>query len=114
MSRSGKILLVSLPLALLLTAAFRFIQHTDREYSGWIVIYGESTILLEARCAELRTPAACATARGRKALVAEFRDYRDSVIAWRWPVLTAMLLAWVTAIVSCFCIARRFARRHIR
>lgn len=112
MNRWAKILLVSVLLAILLTAAFRFLHHTDREYSQWIRIYGESATRLEARCAELKTPRACAAARDRRSLVTEFESYHGKVMAWWWPTLVAMSLTWIAAIVSLFPIARRFFFRR--
>jgi len=58
MNRWTKLLLISLPLAIVLTAAFRFIQHTDDEYSFWVEIYAETTALVEARCVAIRSAAA--------------------------------------------------------
>ncbi len=112
MTRWGKVLVVSLALALLLTAAFRFIQHTDREYSQWIQTYGESAKRLEARCAEFRGPGICAAARDRRSFVVELENYRNSVMAWWWPTLVTMLLAWMAMIIPLFRVARRFFHRR--
>jgi hypothetical protein len=100
MSRGAKLLLVALPLALLLTAAIRFIHHTDREYSLWIALYGERAKRLEARCAELKTPGVCAAARDRRSIVTELQRYHGSVMAWWWPTLVMMLMSWIAAIIS--------------
>lgn len=112
MTAWGKILAVSLPLALLLTAAFRFIQHTDREYAQSISVYAASAARLEARCAELKTPGVCATARERGSFVAELENYHNKVMAWWWPTLVTMLLAWMAAGIPLFWLARRFFRRR--
>ena len=93
-------LLVSLPLAIALTAAFRFIQHTDHEYTFWVAAFGETAALLEARCAALKSPDICAKARERRSFADEFRTYRDAVVLWWWPALLAMALAWSLAAVS--------------
>ena len=108
----GKLLLIILPVALLLTGAFRFIQHTDHEYASWIEVFGASAALLAKRCAEQKTANACTAAEKRAALVAELNDYRDSVTAWWLPILVAMLLAWVAVLASCFSIARVYIRRR--
>lgn len=107
MSRNGKILLSALVLALTLTAGLRFIQHTDREYSGWIEIFDASSRLLAKRCAEQQTLPACTAAANRAALVAELTEYRDSVSAWWWPTLAAMVLAWCVTLASCIGLARK-------
>ena len=96
MNRWVKLLLISLPLAVVLTAAFRFIQHTDNEYSFWVEIYNETAALVEARCVALRSPAACA----RDSRVSEFQVYRDAVMQWWWPALLAAVLAWLVAALS--------------
>lgn len=106
----GRWLAVSLVLALPLTAGLRFIVHTDREYSGWITVFGASARLLATRCAEQKTSTACAAAGTRSAMVSELRNYRDNVTAWWWPTLAATLLAWMGALVSC----AGFARERIR
>jgi cobalamin synthase len=105
MSRWRRLLLVTLPLALVLTAAFRFIQQTDAEYSFWVHAYGETATLLEARCAALASPAVCTRAKERRSLASEFRSYRDQVLAWWWPTLVSMLLAWAAASASLMAIA---------
>ena len=112
MSRGGKVLLVCLPLAILLTAAVRFIHHTDREYSQWIALYGERAKRLEARCAELKTPRVCTAARDRRSMVTELQGYHGSVMAWRWPTLVAMVLAWIAAILSLVPVAQRLILRR--
>lgn len=112
MSRWGKVLLVSLPSALLLTAALRFIHHTDREYSQWIDLFGQSAQRLEARCAELKIAGVCAAARKQQAFVGELQSYREKVVMWWWPTLVAMLLAWIAALVSLFRLARRILLRR--
>ena len=53
----AKLLLISLPLAIALTATFRFIQHTDDEYSFWVEISAETAALVEARCVAIRSAA---------------------------------------------------------
>ncbi|MBI4195603.1 MAG: hypothetical protein HY526_11045 [Betaproteobacteria bacterium] len=114
MSRWGKLLLIFLPLAILATAGLRFIQHTDREYSHWIKVYGESAARLDARCAAVKTPTACDAARKRAAFVEEFEAHRNDVIAWRWPVLAAMLCAWAATLVCLVALGRRlFVRRGV-
>ena len=100
MSRGGKALLVALPFAIFLTAAARFIHHTDREYAQWIELYGRSAARLEIRCAELKTPGVCTMARNGRSFVAELQRYRDDVMAWWWPALVTMLLAWIAAIIA--------------
>ena len=92
----AKLLLISLPLAIALTATFRFIQHTDDEYSFWVEISAETAALVEARCVAIRSAAAC----GRAARVNEFQIYRDAVMAWWWPSLLAAALAWLVAAVA--------------
>lgn len=114
MSRYGRTLLAALPLALLLTGTLRFIQHTDHEYSRWIEVFGASAVVLAKRCAEQKTAAICTASEKRAAQVAELNDYRDSVTAWWWPALAAMLLAWLVALVSCFGIVRERIRRRSR
>lgn len=108
MSRWGKLLVVLLPAALLLTAAVRFIHHTDREYAQWIALYGESAARLEARCAELKAPGICSAARNRRSFVAELQGYHATVMAWRWPTYVAMVLAWIAVTISLFSVVRRF------
>lgn len=112
MSPVGKVLLVALPLALLLTAAVRFIHHTDREYSQWIAFYGERAKRLEERCAELTTPGVCTIARNRRSFVSELQHYHQNVTAWWWPTLGAMLLAWAAAIISFIPVARSLILRR--
>lgn len=112
MSRGGKLLLVALPLALSLTAAVRFIHHTDREYSQWIELYARSAARLEIRCAELKTPGVCAMTRNHKSFVAELQRYHDNVMAWWWPTLGAMLLAWMAVIIPLVPVARRILLRR--
>lgn len=111
MNRWNKVLLVAVPLALVPTAALRYIDHTDREYSRWIETFDAGAALLDKRCADPRTPAACTAAGRHRALIAEYRDHRDSVVAWRQPVLAASLLAWAVVLVSAFRVVRGlFAR----
>lgn len=108
MTRSGKALLVALPVALLLSAALRFIHHTDREYSYWISLYGESVVWLEGRCAALNTPGACGTAQDRRSFVSALESYRDSVTAWWWPTLVLTTMAWVAVVALLVPPARKF------
>ena len=110
MNRWAKLLLISLPLALALTVAFRFIQHTDNEYSFWVDMYAETAALVDARCVAIRSAAAC----GREARVNEFQVYRDSVMAWWWPALLAAALAWLVVAVSLVAILHRARGRRIR
>lgn len=98
MSRGRRLLFVSLPLAIVLTAACRFIQHTDSEYGFWVQTYGETAAMLEARCAALASPAVCARAVERRSLAREFQTYHDAVMAWWWPALLATLGAWLAAL----------------
>lgn len=112
MTRSGKMFLAALPVALLLSAALRFIHHTDREYSYWIAQYGESVVWLEARCAVLNTPGACGTAQDRRSFVLALETYRDRVTAWWWPTLVLTTVAWIVALVSLIPLARRFLGRR--
>ena len=102
MNRWVKLLVISLPLAVVLTVAFRFIQHTDNEYSFWVEIYSETAALVEARCVALRSPAACA----RDSNVSEFQIYRDAVVQWWWPTLLAAAFAWLVTAVSFLGVAR--------
>jgi cobalamin synthase len=113
MGRWGKLLLVSLLLAIALTAAFRFIQHTDHEYAFWVSTFGETAARLEARCAALQSPDVCARAKERRSLADELRAHRDAVMAWWWPVLLAMLLAWSAAAVSAAAMVRKSRCREI-
>lgn len=108
MNRWVKLLLISLPLAVVLTAAFRFIQHTNDEYSFWVEIYNETAALVEARCVALRSSAACA----RDSRVSEFQVYRDTVMRWWWPALLAAALAWLVAAVSLFGVVRHLRHRR--
>ena len=110
LNRWAKLLLISLPLAVALTAAFRFIQHTDNEYSFWVEIYAETAALVEARCVALRSPAACA----RESSVSEFQVYRDAVMLWWWPALLAMALAWLISAVSFVGVLQHGRDRRIR
>jgi len=112
MRRWGKLLVVLLPAALLLTAAVRFVHHTDREYAQWIALYGKSAARLEAHCAELKTSGVCTAARNRRSFVAELQGYHVSVMAWWWLTYVAMLLAWFAVIISLFSVARAFFRRR--
>jgi hypothetical protein len=114
MSRWEKIFLIALPAALLLSAACRFIYYTDREYSYWIALYGESVAWLEGRCAELSTPGACDTAQDRRSFLSSLESYRDSVTAWWWPALVLTALAWVMVITSLVSIAWQFLSRRPR
>jgi hypothetical protein len=99
MNRWGKLLLAALPLALLLTAGYRFIQHTNVEYSLWIAFYGAAAARMEARCAEKRTPDICDAARKRRSFVAEFESHRTAVLAWWWPTVVMMALAWAAVLL---------------
>jgi len=110
MNRWAKLLLISLPLAIALTAAFRFIQHTDSEYSFWVDMYAETAALVEARCVAIRSAAAC----GREAQISEFQVYRDAVMVWWWPTLLAAALAWLVATVSLVATLRGARGRRIR
>jgi hypothetical protein len=112
MNACAKTLIIALPFALLLSAALRFIQHTEREYAMWLDLIGPSAELLAQRCKETETAAICAAARQRQALAAEFRDYHDSVMRWWWPMLAAALAAWAATVVSIACLARRRLRRR--
>jgi hypothetical protein len=114
MSRWEKTLLIALPTALLLSAACRFIHHTDREYSYWIALYGESMAWLEERCAELSTPGVCGTAQDRRSFLISLESYRDSVKAWWWPTLVLTALAWVAVLASLVSIAWQFVSRRNR
>jgi hypothetical protein len=108
MNRWAKLLLVSLSLAVVLTAAFRFIQYTDDEYTFWVDIYTETAALVEARCVAIRSADACA----RKSRTSEFQIYRDAVMAWWWPALLASVLAWLAAAVSFVGVLRHGCRRR--
>ena len=110
MNRWTKLLLISLPLAIALTAAFRFIQHTDNEYSFWVDMYAETAALVEARCVAIRSAAAC----GREARVNEFQVYRDTVMAWWWPALLAAAVAWLVAAASLVATLHQARGRRIR
>ena len=110
MNRWTRLLLISLPLAIVLTAAVRFIQHTDNEYSFWVDMYAETATLVEARCVAIRSAAAC----GREARVNEFQVYRDAVMAWWWPALLAAALAWLVAAVSLVATLRYARNRRVR
>ena len=110
MNRWTKLLLISLPLAIVLTGAFRFIQHTDNEYSFWVEIHADTAALVEARCVAVRSAAAC----GREPRVSEFQVYRDEVMAWWWPALLAAALAWLVAAVSLVATLRYARGRRIR
>lgn len=113
MSRWEKVLLVALPLALLLSAACRFIHHTDREYAYWIALHGETVAWLEARCAELATPGACGTAQDRRSFLSSLESYRARVTAWWWPALVLTVLAWGAVLAALASIVRRaLSRRH--
>lgn len=107
-------LIVALALSLPPTAGLRFIQHTDREYSRWIEVFGNSASLLAKRCVEQRSPATCAAAEKRSTMVAELIDYRDSVTAWWWPALAATLLAWGAVLASCIALLRDRLYPHRR
>lgn len=113
MSRWYKAFLIALPLALLFTIGSRFIQHTDRQYSYWINLYGESVAWVEARCAELSTPGACAGAHERRSFLASLRAYRDRVNAWWRPALAMAAIAWMSALASLAVLAwQRLRRPH--
>lgn len=110
-SRWERVLVVALVAALLLSAACRFIYHTDREYSYWISLYGESVVWLGERCAELRTPGVCGTAEDRRSFVLSLESYRDNVTAWWWPTLVLTVIAWIAVVASFFQVVRRFSGR---
>lgn len=110
MSRWDKVLLIALPAALLLSAASRFIHHTDIEYAYWINLYGESITWLEARCAELDTPGACDAAQDRRSFLHSLESYRERVLAWWWPALVTTGIAWSAVLVALVAIALRFLR----
>lgn len=113
MSRWGIVLLVALPVALLLSAACRFIHHTDREYAYWIALHGETVAWLEARCAELATPGACGTAQDRRSFLSSLESYRARVTAWWWPALVLTVLAWGAVLAALASIVRgALSRRH--
>ena len=111
MNRWGKVLLAALPLALLLTAACRFIYHTDRDYSQWMAIYGKSTTRLAAHCAERNMPGACSAARDSRLFTDALTTHHAKVMAWWWPTFVSMLIAWLTAIVSMLPLAWSLLRR---
>lgn len=100
MTRWNKIFLATFTAALLLTVAWRFIDHSDREYSYWIDLHRQSVAWLEARCAELHTPGACGTAQERRAFLMSLEDYRDRVNGLRRPVVVLTALAWLAALAS--------------
>jgi cobalamin synthase len=104
----AKLLLISLPLAIVLTIGVRFIQHTDTEYSFWVEIYAETAAMIEARCTALRSAAACARDSG----VSEFQVHRDAVMLWWWPTLLAAALAWLAATLSFWGILQYGCRRR--
>jgi hypothetical protein len=108
-----KLLLVSLPLAVALTVAFRFIQHTDHEYAFWVATFGAVATQLEARCGAAQAPDVCTRAAQRRAIADEFRMYRDAVMAWWWPVLVPMMGAWAAAAVAALALLARFGRRGV-
>jgi hypothetical protein len=110
MNRWTKLLLISLPLAIVLTGAFRFIQHTDSEYSFWVETYAETAAMVEARCVAIRSAAAC----GRESRPSEFQVYRDAVTAWWWPALLAAALAWLVAAVSFVAVLQHTRSRRMR
>lgn len=112
MSRRAGLLLVSLLLAIVLTAAFRFVQHADHEYAFWVAIFGATATQLEARCAASKSPDVCARARERRSFADEFRIHRDAVMAWWWPALLAMTLAWLAVVLSLAAVAIDAWRRR--
>jgi hypothetical protein len=112
MSRREKVLLVALPVALLLSAACRFIYHTDGEYSYWITLYRESVAWLEGRCTELNTPGACSTAQNRRSFLSSLESYRQSVTAWWWPTLILTAIAWVAVLAALVSIVWKSLCRH--
>lgn len=112
MGRSKKTFLATLLLALLFTAAFRFIQHTDREYSEWIRIHEKSAQQLDEHCAGVKTAGVCASAQQRNVFLADLRRYRGTILAWWWPTLAAMLCAWAAAVASLIALARPFLARR--
>jgi hypothetical protein len=107
-----KLLVIALPAALMLTAAWRFIEHTDRDYTYWIRLHGESVAWLEARCAELHTPGACGTAQERRTFLTALETYRARVTAWRGPAVVAMLIAWIGAGAAVIAIVWEWVRRR--
>ena len=111
-SRWEKTVLIALPVALLLSASCRFIYHTDRDYSYWIDLYGETLTWLEARCAELETPGACRSAQERRSFLQALDDYRARVLAWWWPAIVATALAWVVVLASLTAIGYELVRRR--
>ena len=111
MKRWKKTLILSLPVAILLTAASRFIYHTDREYSHWIAVYETSAIRLEARCAALKASGVCTTAEKRRAFVTDLESYRNRIMSWWWPALVTMLLAWMAVILALATAARAMLHR---
>ena len=113
MSRWGKLLLLSLPLALALTAALRFIQHTDQEYAFWMAAFGEIATEFEARCAASRSPDICARASDRKAFADGLKAHHDAVLAWWWPVVVPMALAWAAATIALIAVVRRRRPRQL-
>ena len=112
MSRWEKTLLIALPVALLLSVSCRFIYHTDRDYTYWIDLYGETLTWLEARCAELETPGACRSAQERRSFLQSLKDYRARARAWWWPAIAATALAWGVVLVSLTAIGHRLVRRR--
>ena len=114
MPRWKKAILVASLVALPLTAACRFIHHTDREYSYWIRLYGENVVWLEERCAELRAPGACDRAEDRRSFLAALESHRASVAAWWWPSVILTALAWLTLVASLIAGARGLLSRRKR
>lgn len=100
MDRWKKVMVVALLVALLLSVACRFIYHTDREYSYWISLYGESVLWLEERCAELKTAGACVAAEERRSFLSALETYRERVAAWWWPTVVLAALAWIAVVAS--------------
>jgi hypothetical protein len=112
MNRWEKVLLVALPAALLLSAACRFIHHTDREYAYWIALHVETVAWLEARCAELATPGACGTAHDRRSFLSSLESYRARVTAWWWPTLALTVAAWGAALAALVSMVRGYINRR--
>ena len=112
MTRWEKVLVIALPAALALSVACRFIDHTDREYTYWINLYGESIAWLEARCEELNTPGACGTAQDRRSFLISLQSYRDGVKAWWRPALVLTAIAWTAVLASLVVVLWQFLRRR--
>jgi hypothetical protein len=113
MDRRKKILLLCLPLALLLTAACRFIDHTDREYAHWIAVYRDIAAHLDRQCARRKLSEVCARAQERRAFLASLETYREGVVVWWWPAVGAASAAWIAITAVLIALARgHFSRRE--